>query len=246
MSSVAAGRWSMVHVMAPALLAIASTATTAIHVRKVFFIIEISSLLLTAKKTRLSSFLRAIPSPPIFLVFQNLISRLELTGSSCTSVVCGHLGRSERPCQEEIPKNMLPDHEDRVNSFRTHGLALVQPDRPAALVVGTVRGHRLGENDVEPAVPVEVGELDPLPERVQDRLFVLGHLREGPVRLLEEDPQLVLLGIGEDDVIQAVAVEIPHGQCVLRGLSRLLAPHAVAAPGPALVAVDGDADRPRL
>src|SRR5713101_2558766 len=44
MSNVAAGRWSMVQVMAPALVARANRATTAKHATKVFFI-EISSLL---------------------------------------------------------------------------------------------------------------------------------------------------------------------------------------------------------
>src|SRR6266542_6190814 len=74
MSSVAAGRWSMVHVMAPALLAIASKARIAVHVRRVFFI-EISSLLLTATNTRLSSFPRAIPSPPVL----QFLSRLDFS-----------------------------------------------------------------------------------------------------------------------------------------------------------------------
>jgi hypothetical protein len=48
-SNVAAGRWSTVHVMALALPATANRATSTMHVTKVFFIIEISSLLLTAE-----------------------------------------------------------------------------------------------------------------------------------------------------------------------------------------------------
>jgi len=63
--SVAAGRWSMVHVMALALPATASKATTTKHVIRVFFI-EISSSLFSCRNdTQQSSFL-AIPSPPYF------------------------------------------------------------------------------------------------------------------------------------------------------------------------------------
>src|SRR6185369_4157203 len=69
MSSVAAGRWSMVHVIALAPVAIANRATTAIHVRKVFFI-EISSLLLRLKNTLEIPSPRAIPSPPLHFYFE--------------------------------------------------------------------------------------------------------------------------------------------------------------------------------
>ena len=63
-SSVAAGRWSTVHVTAPAGLAIARTAAIARHAKRVFFI-EISSLRLILRKHTIEfSFPRTIPSPP--------------------------------------------------------------------------------------------------------------------------------------------------------------------------------------
>src|SRR5512134_860427 len=58
--SVAAGRWSMVHVMALALPAIAKRAAMAKHVIRVFFI-EISSSQLDTKKRHRESTLLAIP-----------------------------------------------------------------------------------------------------------------------------------------------------------------------------------------
>ncbi len=68
-SSVAAGRWSTVHVMANAGVATASTATTAKHASRVFFI-EISSLQLTVRKHTIEiSFPRTIPSPPYTSIY---------------------------------------------------------------------------------------------------------------------------------------------------------------------------------
>ena len=66
--SVAAGRWSMVHVMALALPAMAKSAAIARHVIRVFFI-EISSSHLDTEKRHLERPLLAIPSPPVIQFF---------------------------------------------------------------------------------------------------------------------------------------------------------------------------------
>src|SRR5215467_6064002 len=97
--------------MAPALAAMASRATTAIHVRKVFFIIEISSLQLTSEKNTLE----ILPSrDPItsyaFLFLDPLICWSGRYRSFLHLRSLRHLRRFGSGCQEEKTKNMLRNH----------------------------------------------------------------------------------------------------------------------------------------
>src|SRR5437660_4962841 len=113
----------MVHVMADAVPAIASRATIAAHVIRVFFI-EISSLRLTVRKHTIEiSFPRTIPSPPTLRLF----TPVNFWKSSIWSMPTW-TERDDRPrgmtCQAKKAKFMLPDHKHALNQLRPSYLAL--------------------------------------------------------------------------------------------------------------------------
>src|SRR5438105_5278489 len=106
---------------------------------------------------------------------------------------------------------MLSDHLLGTKPFPPRGLPPpVEVDVPSSGIFGTRGGNGLRENDVEPAVAVDVGQAHALARGVEGRLLTFGRLDERAVRLLEEDLQSPFLAVGEDDVVQSVSVEIAH------------------------------------
>src|SRR5512144_955516 len=101
---------------------------------------------------------------------------------------------------------MLLTHLFGDNPRILRGLALVHVDVPPADVRGPKGRDRLGENDVEPPIFVQVRKADTLSGGVERRLVLFSRFDESAVGLLEKDFQTPFLAVGEDDVVESITV----------------------------------------
>src|SRR5262245_23727213 len=138
---------------------------------------------------------------------------------------------------------MLPGHKTRTNPRPAKRLPPVQVDLPAPRFIGGAGAHGLGQNDVQFGVAVEIGEPDTLALGIELGFFRLGRLGEAPVGLLEEDAEAFGLIVREDDVVQAVPVQIAHRRSEEIRAELLLTPDAVLRPVPPLVDIEGQPAR---
>src|ERR1043166_9046887 len=110
----------------------------------------------------------------------------------------------------------VKDFSKKICSFSMAGpgaatAPLVEQDLDPAGVLGIWGEDRLSQHDIEPAVAVDVRQPDVGGDRVELRFPRLRAFLELTILCLVEDTKLLGDPVGEEDVVQTVAVEVSYG-----------------------------------